>query len=179
MVIPSGAVSHRSSHCYCQNVVRKSSDTLPKLRSERFLQLLVNYNGDPVVGGVITMICAKTGATRGGGCKSLQPAQRRPAGWLNVHNREMKQGGIVRLTKREQMVISAILDGNCTYRRLGEALGISPRTAAAHLSRIYAKVGVENMAELVLCAVRAGLLEDEARYGGEETEANGTKRITG
>jgi len=56
------------------------------------------------------------------------------------------------LTRRELLVISAIVDGS-TNRQIAEQLGLSEQTVKNHLSVVYDKLGVSNRLELALYAV--------------------------
>ena len=51
------------------------------------------------------------------------------------------------ITKREQEIITALLDGK-SNRELAETLFVSEKTIEAHLANIYRKVGVKNRLEL-------------------------------
>jgi DNA-binding NarL/FixJ family response regulator len=44
--------------------------------------------------------------------------------------------------------MALVIDG-LDNRGIGEALGISPRTVEVHKSRVMAKLGVRNLAELI------------------------------
>jgi DNA-binding CsgD family transcriptional regulator len=52
------------------------------------------------------------------------------------------------ITAREAEVIRELSTG-LTNREIGTRLGISERTVKAHVTKVYAKVGVENKVELV------------------------------
>jgi FixJ family two-component response regulator len=55
------------------------------------------------------------------------------------------------LSPREREVMALVVDG-CDNRQVGERLGISPRTVEVHKSRLMAKLGVRNLAELLRVA---------------------------
>ncbi|MEM9516559.1 MAG: AAA family ATPase [Actinomycetota bacterium] len=61
------------------------------------------------------------------------------------------------LTDRELDVLRLVADG-CTNRQIGEQLYISAKTASVHVSRILAKLSVENRTEAAAAARRAGLV---------------------
>ncbi len=61
------------------------------------------------------------------------------------------------LTDRELEVLSAVSGGG-TSREIAYQLGISERTVKAHLSNIYAKLGVDSRAAAVSEAIRRGWL---------------------
>jgi FixJ family two-component response regulator len=55
------------------------------------------------------------------------------------------------LSPREREVMALVVEG-CDNRQVGERLGISPRTVEVHKSRLMAKLGVRNLAELLRVA---------------------------
>jgi DNA-binding NarL/FixJ family response regulator len=61
------------------------------------------------------------------------------------------------LTTRERDVFHLVVDGKTT-KEVAKALGISPKTAENHRTRLMEKLGVHNTAELVRYAARRGLL---------------------
>jgi DNA-binding NarL/FixJ family response regulator len=61
------------------------------------------------------------------------------------------------LSAREQEVLQMLAQG-LSNRAIGEALFISDRTVQAHLTNIYAKMGVTTRLDAVLTAIRRGLL---------------------
>jgi DNA-binding CsgD family transcriptional regulator len=61
------------------------------------------------------------------------------------------------LTMREREILQMTAEG-LTSSEMGEKLVISPRTAEIHRSRLMKKLGVKNQAELVLYAIRRGIL---------------------
>ena len=65
-----------------------------------------------------------------------------------------------RLTPREQEISQYICKG-FTAKMIGRALGISPRTAEIHRSRILEKLAVKNAAELVALAIKMGIHEPD------------------
>lgn len=58
----------------------------------------------------------------------------------------------ITLSKREKEVMRLVVDG-MDNRSVGEQLGISPRTVEVHKSRLMAKVGAKNLAELMRIAM--------------------------
>lgn len=52
------------------------------------------------------------------------------------------------LSPREREVMNLVVDG-LDNRRVGERLGISPRTVEVHKARVMSKLGVRNLAELI------------------------------
>lgn len=65
------------------------------------------------------------------------------------------------LTDREREVLQLIAEGH-TMRVIAEMLVISVKTVEGHNSRIMAKVGAKNRADLVRYAIGAGLVRPEA-----------------
>ena len=59
------------------------------------------------------------------------------------------------LSAREREVMALVIDG-LDNRTLGERLGISPRTVEVHKSRVMAKLGARNLAELIRIAHASG-----------------------
>jgi DNA-binding CsgD family transcriptional regulator len=52
------------------------------------------------------------------------------------------------LSEREKEVARLVLDGK-TYREIGEAIYISPRTAEHHIARMRRRLGAENRSDLM------------------------------
>ncbi len=65
------------------------------------------------------------------------------------------------LTERELAVLQLVAQG-MSNRAAGEALFISDRTVQAHLTNIYAKLGVTTRLDAVMTAIRKGLLTLES-----------------
>jgi DNA-binding NarL/FixJ family response regulator len=61
------------------------------------------------------------------------------------------------LTPREREVFHLVVEGHTT-KQVAQELGISPKTAENHRTRLMDKLGVHNTAELVRYAARKGLL---------------------
>ena len=53
------------------------------------------------------------------------------------------------LSPREREVARLVLEGK-TYREIGEAIYISPRTAEHHVARMRRRLGAENRSELLV-----------------------------
>ncbi|RYD15204.1 MAG: response regulator transcription factor [Lysobacteraceae bacterium] len=62
------------------------------------------------------------------------------------------------LSAREREVLHLVVDG-LTIKEIARGLGISAKTAENHRSRVLAKLGVRNSAELVRYAVRKRLVD--------------------
>ena len=65
------------------------------------------------------------------------------------------------LTQREREVLALVAAG-LTNQQLAERLSITPATAKTHVSRVLAKVGLDNRAQLVTLAYEAGLVTPRA-----------------
>lgn len=63
-----------------------------------------------------------------------------------------------RLTAREQEVIQLLAEGK-SNKEVATALNISVKTAESHRSHVMAKLGLRNWGELVLYAVRNGIVQ--------------------
>ncbi|HZI98680.1 MAG TPA: response regulator transcription factor [Actinomycetales bacterium] len=61
------------------------------------------------------------------------------------------------LSQREVEVLQLVADG-CSNRDVGDALGLSALTVKSHLARIARKVGTGDRAEMVMIALRAGVI---------------------
>lgn len=55
------------------------------------------------------------------------------------------------LSAREREVMALVVEG-CDNRRIGDQLGISPRTVEVHKARLMAKLGARNLADLIRLA---------------------------
>jgi DNA-binding NarL/FixJ family response regulator len=62
------------------------------------------------------------------------------------------------LTDRERQVLQMVAEGR-SLKEIGQALGVNPKTAAAHRRRLMRKLGVRDAAGLVRHAIRLGLVE--------------------
>lgn len=61
------------------------------------------------------------------------------------------------MSGREVEVLQLVADG-CSNRDVGDALGLSALTVKSHLARIARKLGTGDRAEMVMLALRAGLI---------------------
>ncbi|MDQ3524721.1 MAG: response regulator transcription factor [Chloroflexota bacterium] len=68
-----------------------------------------------------------------------------------------EQGVSHNLTSRENEVLRLLAQGNST-REIAEALFISPRTAATHITNILGKLDVSSRTAAVAYAMRTGLV---------------------
>jgi DNA-binding CsgD family transcriptional regulator len=66
--------------------------------------------------------------------------------------------GVAGLTGRELEIVRLVV-ARRSNKEIGQALGISARTASTHLSNIFAKLGVASRGELADAAREAGLIE--------------------
>ena len=67
------------------------------------------------------------------------------------------QGVPVSLSKRERQVLRLLVEGR-SNEKIGEGLSMDARTARNHVSRILAKLGVDNRVQAAVRAVREGLV---------------------
>jgi two-component system, NarL family, response regulator len=61
------------------------------------------------------------------------------------------------LTRRETEVLALLARGN-SAKRIADILGITPRTANAHMQAIISKMETNNTTQAVAIAVRDGLI---------------------
>lgn len=64
--------------------------------------------------------------------------------------------GIMRLTRREEQVMS-LLTGGLKSTQIAECMGVSVRTVHAHLANIYSKFGVTNRAGALMQFLKSRL----------------------
>jgi two-component system, NarL family, invasion response regulator UvrY len=64
------------------------------------------------------------------------------------------------LSARERQIVLLVVDGKSSAE-IGALLRLSPKTVDSYRSRLMAKLGVANLAELVRFAVRAGLIDGD------------------
>ena len=80
---------------------------------------------------------------------------------LDDYVRHLAERGIVdrfdSLSEREREVFQLVAEGH-TNKDIAELLCVSPVTVETHRAHILQKLGVHNMAELVLYAVRRGVI---------------------
>ena len=69
-----------------------------------------------------------------------------------------RANGIETLSAREIEVLELVAGGR-SNRDIGEALGLSALTVKSHLARIARKLGTGDRAEMVLLALRAGVID--------------------
>lgn len=62
------------------------------------------------------------------------------------------------LTPRELQALRLICEGDC-FKAVAGKMGISTGTAKQHAQHIYSKFGMKNRTQLVLFALRNGLLD--------------------
>ena len=71
----------------------------------------------------------------------------------------------IRLTSRERDILRLIARGY-SNNRIGEALGISPRTARNGVSAILVKLRARNRAEAAVIGIERGIVPLRKRGGG-------------
>ena len=62
------------------------------------------------------------------------------------------------LTDRELQILQALADGR-SPRDVAELLDISPKTVRNHLTKVYAKLGVESRSQAIVEGLRLGILQ--------------------
>ena len=62
------------------------------------------------------------------------------------------------LTDRERQLLQLLADGQ-TPKEVAEALFIAPKTVRNHLTKIYAKLGVESRSQAIVEALKLGIVE--------------------
>jgi DNA-binding NarL/FixJ family response regulator len=62
------------------------------------------------------------------------------------------------LTDRERQLLQLLADGR-TPKQAADALGISPKTVRNHLTKVYAKLGVESRSQAIVEALRHGIVD--------------------
>jgi DNA-binding NarL/FixJ family response regulator len=80
-------------------------------------------------------------------------------GSLRLHDgaaQESVEGPLEALTLRERQVLEYV-SGGADNLKIAVCLGISERTAKAHISSLYRKLGIETRAQMALLARRLGL----------------------
>ncbi len=65
-----------------------------------------------------------------------------------------------RLTQREKQILQLVAE-SCSNKEIGQRLGISPNTVAVHRANLMQTLGLHRTAELVLYAVKKGLIKPE------------------
>lgn len=70
----------------------------------------------------------------------------------------VRPSGGVRLTPREAVVVSMVVEGRSNDEIAGQ-LGISPRTVETHLRHLFERLGLASRTELATRALREGWLE--------------------
>jgi len=79
------------------------------------------------------------------------------------------------LSGRERSVLQLIAEGR-TMKEIGSVLGISPRTAETHRTRIMHRLEIHDIAGLVRYAIEQGLIRSSAAAGDEQGEPVATPR---
>ncbi len=85
------------------------------------------------------------------------PSPSRPAVGTAARPRTVRLAGADGLSGREVEVLQLVGDGR-SNKEIGEALGLSALTVKSHLARIARKLGTGDRAEMVVVAMRAGVV---------------------
>jgi len=59
------------------------------------------------------------------------------------------------LTNRESQVLALLSEG-LSNKQIAHSMGISPKTADCHRTRLYQKLGINSMGQAILYAIRNG-----------------------
>ena len=100
-------------------------------------------------------VVAAVRAVAGGEAWYSQPVMAKVTAW--ARGETVMPPGVAGLTEREVEVLRLVARG-WDNRRIAEALCITEQTVKNHVSRIYAKLGVESRVEAVLRAISLGLV---------------------
>lgn len=71
------------------------------------------------------------------------------------------------LSRREHEVVTLVVEG-CSDSEIALRLGISPRTAQAHVSAALKKTGTNTRLQLAVHALREGIVPLHPRYQRQE-----------
>jgi DNA-binding NarL/FixJ family response regulator len=85
------------------------------------------------------------------------PATTRATGHVPPRPRSARLAGADGLSGREVEVLQLVGDGR-SNKEIGEVLGLSALTVKSHLARIARKLGTGDRAEMVVVAMRAGVV---------------------
>lgn len=94
----------------------------------------------------------------------LSPSVTRRVMRAAAARRPTRHPGVASLTDREREVLVQVASG-LSNKEVGEALYISPATARTYVSRLLAKLGSRDRAQLVVLAWESGLMDDRVDLG--------------
>ena len=123
---------------------------------------------DAGVSGYILKSALETDLTARGACGGRWPAVPEPGTLARVDSRAQGETGRAgqaptsfdQLTQREKQVLQLIAHGK-SNKEIAALLGLSVNTVAVHRANLMSTLGVHKAAELVLFAVRKGLVLPE------------------
>ena len=81
------------------------------------------------------------------------------AGAEQGHAAQITRARLAELSVREREVMQGLLDGK-TSKQIGRVIGLSPRTVEVHRACLMERLHAKSLSDLVLAAVRAGLLDE-------------------
>lgn len=87
----------------------------------------------------------------------LEDYQRLNEGLAENKEEESEHADLNILTKRERQVLELVGEGD-NNKKIGDKLGLSPKTIARHRERIMKKLNMHSRTELVKFAIRTGLI---------------------
>lgn len=109
-----------------------------------------------LAGGVRAFLVTSAGAAASGTTLALTPAS--SVGYpIGTRTRTSRLTGAEALSGREVEVLQLVSDGR-SNKEVGEALTLSALTVKSHLARIARKLGTGDRAEMVVIAMRAGVV---------------------
>ena len=112
---------------------------------------LLKYSGGEQLSEVVRAIAA-------GRLRIPDEALKRALGLVRTELRGKRRGANT-LTAREQELLTTFASGQ-PYTRIAEAKGISPVTVRNTIGRVQDKLGLDTKQELVIWAVKNGLVDD-------------------
>lgn len=111
-------------------------------------------------GASLAEVPAALAAVASGGLSFTQAQERSALAELRHHLHRAREGFRYEslLTRRERQILT-LMAGGLTDRQIASRLGRSERTVQAHLSRLYAKLGVRSRVAAIGKAASLGLLD--------------------
>src|SRR5207253_10134099 len=82
-----------------------------------------------------------------------------------------KESALPEVTSREREIVQLLAEGKST-KDVASILSLSVKTAETHRSNIMSKLGLHSVSEVVLYAVRNGIVRTSIPHAGETTAKN-------
>ncbi len=86
---------------------------------------------------------------------------------ISLHKMSGQERGLS-ITPRHAQILQFVADG-LSVQEAASRLGITPKTVNNHLGSVYRRLGVENLTQAVLQAIRSGLIDPSGRSSGTGT----------